>query len=678
MTGNFVSHYSTGKSASTRPTDQRYPCPRSNRSDLNSTRRVCLSSAITTVLLLLSLHGEAPGQATKYDFDRLGLEQGLPSLTVFAMVQDSRGFLWFGTTEGLCRYDGYNVKLYDRTPLFVQSSIFDDKQGSIWYTPSGEIHRLDMTSGKVTRYDVGRRPRAWRFLLDMLGDLWVNTNGEGLAKYNRSNDSFVRYTHQPGKNASLCNDTVRCMYEDSRKELWIGTSRGLERFNKQSGTFLHEDSLRSNAVRQIIEGSDSAMWIATDNGLCRLDRSSGSFTRYAALDRKSNNLSWVHEDKSKRLWVVESDLIGRLNRKTNRFEILKDPHQGVPLRPYMDCSGIFEDRGGTVWFAINRGLAIFGPRSDTCETIVANPRDPYGLPGPPEYMIEDDAGNLWIATRHRGVCMLDKNRMQFNHSGRLLSSGATVTSLPTASILEDSSGILWIGSTGELHRFDLTTGSTRHYVVPGIQVNAMLEPAQGVLWLGTGEGLYRFEPATEKLTRLPPPPSPPHTRPANDSYRTLLKDRSGHVWMGGSIGNGLLGMIDPSTGASASHFVDEDSSRFGYTSVPITSLLEDTHGELWFSKYGIGTFDRGRIRFFPSSFAAPGSLPNIRATSIRESSDGTLWIGTHAGLERFNRADSTFSYVGVEQGLRDTPIMDLLEDNNGFRAGKRQGGICGS
>src|SRR5512135_3246966 len=80
-------------------------------------------------LLYLGIHSNVRAQATKYSFDYVGLEQGLPSLSVFAMAQDSRGFLWFGTTGGLCRFDGYNVKIYDRTPLYLESAILDDHQG---------------------------------------------------------------------------------------------------------------------------------------------------------------------------------------------------------------------------------------------------------------------------------------------------------------------------------------------------------------------------------------------------------------------------------------------------------------------------------------------------------------------------------------------------------------------
>jgi signal transduction histidine kinase/ligand-binding sensor domain-containing protein len=632
-------------------------------------------------LLLLGVHPEVRPQATKYSFDRVGLEQGLPSLSVFAIAQDRRGFLWFGTTQGLCRYDGYNVKIFDRTPFYLRAVILDDHQGSLWYTPMGELHRLGMTSGRVRQYKVGNRPRCLGLYLDTSGDIWAGTFGGGLVRYDRSNDSTVIYSHQPGKAESLCNDTVWSVYEDSKKDLWVGTSRGLERFNRKTESFSHIDSLRSNPstwIQEDVEGSDRALWIATDNGLCRFDPSTGAFSRTSVLlGQKSAGVVWVHQDRHGNVWVVgDGDYIGWLDKRTHRIELLRDPNTGRQLAPSWQGGGILEDRKGTLWFAIDRGVAVVDGPSKRCEVIVANPADSHGLPGPPFYLLEDDACNIWIATLNSGACMLDRNRMQFQRTEKLGSGGAKLASAPVTSILEDSSGILWVGSPWEFRRLDLATGSAKRYNLRGVSALALLEVRAGTLWLGAYDGLYQLETATGKLTRLPPLSQPSHGRPVSDSYNELMKDRSGRIWTGGGIANGLLGVVDPSTGASERYFVDDDSAAFGMPSAPIAAIHEDRYGTLWFTKSKIGIFDRQskQARFFQIHPDTAGRSRKDGCGAICESRDGTLWFVVGAGLAQFNRRDSTFILVGVKEGLPETPILGLLEDDSGGREGAGQAG----
>ena len=177
--------------------------------------REARATLLPVLFLLFSLSAQTSGQIQKITFERLSTEEGLVSPTVYCMFQDSRGFMWFGTDEGLCRYDGIRFKVYDPIQCFAHSTLYEDRHGSLWIIAS-QIHRFDVTSGKIRRYHRGTGSRAlhylgemdfraWDILEDASGDIWIGTRDAGLARYLRATDSIVTYTHDPENAASLSN-----------------------------------------------------------------------------------------------------------------------------------------------------------------------------------------------------------------------------------------------------------------------------------------------------------------------------------------------------------------------------------------------------------------------------------------------------------------------------------------
>jgi len=199
------------------------------------------STFLPFLLLLFGLSAQTSGQIQNIAFERLSTEQGLVNSSVNCIFQDSRGFMWFGTLDGLCRYDGIRFAVFDSIGMGPESTIHEDRHGSLWIM-SGKVHRFNIISEKISRYNVGvvgTEFRAWAYLEDASGDIWIGTRGNGLARYLRANDSFVTYTHDPENAASLCNDTVYAICEDTKGELWIGSGNGLFKFFPSFNIFRH-------------------------------------------------------------------------------------------------------------------------------------------------------------------------------------------------------------------------------------------------------------------------------------------------------------------------------------------------------------------------------------------------------------------------------------------------------
>ncbi|MCP4231730.1 MAG: hypothetical protein GY771_16495, partial [bacterium] len=250
-----------------------------------------LRTTIFSVLLMLllshvgifRLKSSAPGKE-KITFENIGLEKGLSQISVNTIAQDSNGFMWFGTQDGLNKYDGYDFTVYKHDPL-DQNSLSDSHI---------------------------------RFLhADNKGTLWVGTYNSGLNKFDPETDTFTRYRHAPNDAHSLSHDEVSVIYRDGAGTLWVGTwGGGLERFNSETGRFKHyrripdnPDSLGADFVKVIYEDRTGTLWIGTHGGgLNKFDRTTGAFTRYVHdrtnPDGISNNyVTCIYETQAREMWI---------------------------------------------------------------------------------------------------------------------------------------------------------------------------------------------------------------------------------------------------------------------------------------------------------------------------------------------------------------------------------------
>ena len=198
-------------------------------------------------------------------FSTLTIADGLSQAAVNSIAQDQHGFMWFGTQEGLNRYDGYEFTTYYHDPAEPSSLSHD------W---------------------------VWTVFVDNAGHLWIGTDGGGLSRYEPDSNSFTHFRHNPADPTSLSHDRVRIIYEDQKGILWIGTDGGgLNRFNPVEGSFAHyrhdtqvKDSLSNDKVVAILEDQKGVMWIGTDGGgLSRFDRKSQKFIHFHHDPSRSNS-----------------------------------------------------------------------------------------------------------------------------------------------------------------------------------------------------------------------------------------------------------------------------------------------------------------------------------------------------------------------------------------------------
>ena len=544
-------------------------------------------------------------------FEHLSVKQGLSQADVNCILQDSKGFIWFGTQDGLNRYDGYGFRVFKHDPGDPNSldeswivSIGETPDGTLWIGTVGNprsLNRFDRLTETFSRVSLdsatlkGERISAVRpSYEDSFGEIWSGTLGNGLTRRNPRTGGIITYRHDPANPSSIADDRVYSVVGDHMGEIWLGTHEGLDRFDRNSGTFIHyvhdeknQGSLSDSWVWPILEDRRRVLWVGTvRGGLNRFDRASERFVRFR------------HE---------ESD-----------------------------------------------------PKSLSNDRL-------YSL-------YQDGSGLIWVGTAEHGVDRFNPELGAFSHYVHSPSNPASLINNDVVSAFVTRSGIPWIGTRGGLERLNRSTETFTHFThdvrdphsITDNTVECMAEDRSGFLWIGTfAGGLDRFDPHSGQFTHFRHDPSNPKSLSDNRVY-ALCDDRSGVLWAG-TYGGGL-NSFDRASGAFRC-YAHNDSIPGSLGAPGVFALCEDHEGVLWVGTFGGGMdrFDResGTFTHFRHLEADPGSLSDDVVACIHEDRAGTLWVGTAGGLNRLDRATRKFKRYTQKEGLPNDVIFGILEDDRG-------------
>jgi ligand-binding sensor domain-containing protein/signal transduction histidine kinase len=587
-------------------------------------------------------------------FTRITIEEGLSDQRVQAVLQDRAGFMWFGTNNGLNRYDGHTIVEYRNDPAIPHS-----------------------LSGNLIE----------AIYEDRSGTLWVGTRS-GLNAFDRGTERFTRYRHDPASPRSLSDNTVSAIHEDRSRALWLGTSSGLNRFDRATGEFTvyrhdpaNPKSLPHNNVRVIIEDRGGTLWVGTFGGLGRFDRTTGTFTTYRHDPANPRSLShdvvWdLIEDRAGTIWVgTDGGGLSRFDPATNEFTHFRhDP--GDPRSLGGDrIAHMWEDASGALWVTtFGSGLSVLDPARQTFRRYRHDSTDSASVSS--DYLdeiVSDRTGLIWFGTHGSGVNVHDPRRSPFTIYRHDPEAAAGLASNHVWAVSEDTSGNLWLGTQDSgLERLDRRSGRVVHYPPDpknpqglGYAWVAALEPdPKGWLWVGTyGGGLYRFDPGRERFAAYRHDPANPRSL-SHDAITDLHRDRAGSLWVG--TRGGGLNRFDPATGAFTVYRYDP-SNPAGLSSDWVWAIAEDAGGSLW-----IGTLGGGLNRLDPATGRvtryrhAPGDMTSLSDDSIwtlHVDRSDVLWVGTFGGgLDRFDRARGAFTHYRERDGLSSDRVVAILED----------------
>jgi ligand-binding sensor domain-containing protein len=601
------------------------------------------------VLPLLAIFFPVPSplnaQVQDLKFEHFSIEDGLSHSKVNSIFQDDRGFLWFGTNDGLNKFDGYEFTVYRWKPN----------------EPAG-------LSAQLVR----------AVFQDHRGTLWIGTEGGGVNVFDRASESFFHYTSDSTSEIRISSQDVNSIIEDRRGNLWLGTSNGLDLFdlqNKKVTNYIppHLDHApaRAKIVNVVYEDKQNNLWVGTLNsGLWLFDRDGKSFTSYRHDPRDPKSLGdddvrSIHEDAQGNLWVGTTfgglNLFDRRKKTFRRFFLEKNDPEGATIR------AIIDDGAGRLWVGTRFGLYKVDAKTFRFVDYQHDPNNPYSLShNSVQCIFKDAKGDLWVGTRD-GLNFINTHKSSFMHFQAKTHDRRFLNNKVVYAILEDQRGNLWFGTEeGGLNCLDRKSGLLTYYLHDGdnphsLSVNnikALREDRDGNLWIGTFQGgLNFFERRTQRFFHYQHRPEDSRSL-AGNGVMSLLLDDEGTLWVG-TLENGL-DIFDKRHGRFT-HFFEAIGAP-GYRM--ICSLMQDRQGRIWIgsNRGRLGCWDKKKKEF--KHYQLP--LNNIITIEIRpivEDETGNLWIGTTGGgLFFFDRNKETFTSFTIQHGLPSNIIYGILQD----------------
>jgi ligand-binding sensor domain-containing protein/serine phosphatase RsbU (regulator of sigma subunit) len=635
---------------------------------------------------------EANSQRNALKFERLSISQGLSQSSVYSILQDNVGFLWFGTAEGLNRYDGNKFTIYTYNALdstSISSSwitcIFEDKFHNLWLgTSNGGLNRYDRNSEKFQYYKNNKSNQNTlsnndvnAIQEDFDGLLWIGTNN-GLNKFDPIKGSFTRFYNDTSKMLSLPNNTINTLLVTKNNELWIGTNKGLVRYKKDykgNEVFLtYRSNLKDTnslsneiiySIKEDFENPNNYLWIATSNGLNKFDKQNEHVQRYLVDPDKpssicNNNIKTLTFNASGDLWIGTDDGLCRLtysNKPKGKFISYKySPTDAFSLSKNIILN-VFVDREDIVWVG-TKGGGINKTLKTKFIHYKNDPNNPNSLKNNSVWSIfKDHSGFIWAGTEN-GLDRMNPQTEQFVHY-TLAPPGANIGEYIVYAIHEDKNNTIWIG-TGKSGLFKLNPESGKLINYRNIADNpnslsnnyikSITSDKAGFIWLATrGGGLNRFDPKTETFMRFTY--NPENTNGINHNrLNSILVDKEGFIWIGTSGGG--LNKFDPEKKIFSVYKYDPKDST-SLSDIYVMSMCEDKKGNLWVGTYdgGLNYFDRQTG--ISSHYTKDDGLPNNVIYGIQLDENENIWGSTNKGLFMLNKATQQIQTFDINSGLQD-------------------------
>lgn len=604
-------------------------------------------------MLGAALHGFPQNQSV-FTFDVITsenpiLQKGLSANTVYSILQDSYGYMWFGTWDGLNKYDGYTFTTYNR------------KNGLSNETINAIIETTD-------------------------GDIWFGTDN-GLNCLKRHDEKVEVYLHDPSDSSTLSSNKINSLYQDVPGRILVGTSQGFNVFNMSShhvqrylSSGYGSRNSRSNQINQILQSSDGFYWTATNFGLVEYDPKSRQSIRHLNRPEDENSLSdskvhVVYEDKYGNIWAGTENGLSLLDRKKQKFTVFRYDFSDPSSLSGNVVVSIFEDSSENFWVGTDGGgLNIFNPGDSSFTRLPDGLHLKTGLSNNRVYdIVEDSQGNVWFGT-FNGVGIWDKFKPRFNLYTSNPNDPEALNNTFVWAFLEYHPHIFWIGTDKGINVFNSNTGNfsslssffSAENKLSSERVRTLLKDSYGNVWIGTRDaGLNKLETKTGKVRSFQP--SIQYHNSICDNYiLDLYQNKKGLIWVGTNNG---LNTIDPLT-HEIKVFQHNPNDPRSISGNAVFDFLEDHEGNFWLATLnGLNLYhpETNDFSSFKNVWHDKNKVTTDRLFCLYEDRDKDFWIGTRGGgLELFDRKTHTFKSWGVEDGMPNNVVYEILEDENGY------------
>lgn len=600
---------------------------------------------ISWMLLVLAGVGGMEAQTLPYADMPLTIDQGLSSNKITTLFQDSRGYLWIGTEDGLNRYDGYQMEVFRHNP----------------------IDSLSITDNFITAIQEADN-----------GDLWVGTRNGGLNLWHRRDHCFSLWRpllSTPDVSAADLSE-ISGLLRMGGTELWVKTPSHLirvETVSQKVAGYGHYNNVfkNSRAVRYpLLAGIDSAsVWVGTKDGLNRFDIAGRTFKRFADMGfNRQGGLSSVND----LMWIDKE----RLMVGTSSGALMFNYHSGVtqrvpaflPDRDLERVNAFLQTSDKQIWLATGKGVALLDSDLRSYRPAIRLYYNGDEVIDEVTSLLEDRNGIIWIGTRKNGVFKFDRKPRKFSS---LTPRDPIITHLESynfTSIMVDEKDKMWLGTDGKgMYVIDKITEKVTHYALDPERfksgrdvVSAIFRDSRGYVWIGVSGGIYRYDPYLDDIEEFDYAGDMKYARLLRDNQvRAIVEDEIGNIWFGTRFG------LYRYSGTTLESFFTEPGQAASLIDDEINALMIDREGWLWIgTRKGVSVYKTSKDQFWAlrNSDAGEKILSNDYVLSLAEGEGGEIWIGTRSGLTCYRKATGETSIYSVANGLLNDVINSVVED----------------
>ncbi len=619
------------------------------------------------------------------EFEKLSLEKGVPLNLTYCMIQDRKGFLWFGTMYGLVKYDGREYTVYKNDPDDSTSisfddiiSLYEDKDGNIWVgTWGGGLNKLNPLTGNFKRYLYNPENKngindniIWSITQDNSGNIWLGTQTGGLNKLNFNNNIFTHYNVN-NSDSSQKDNSVRVVYKDTKGNVWAGTNYGLAKYlpGKDNLEFYkHEtenkNSLSSNAVTSIYEDKNGNLWIGTLNGINKFDREK----TFSLIDLNSgkqiingNVINSIYAGHKNNLWIGTQAGLVKYNPSDNTIQRYTHDSENLSSLSGNFILNVLEDKSGVIWVnAYQTGINKLINRDKIFQPFLYNPANKAGLNKNSVFSFKEDSnGNIWLGTLSGLKKYNPVNNVIMDYSLKSNSDKKNIKNL-THSLEIDNQNNLWLGTNGGLLKFDLTKDKysplpkeiANNPDLSENKITSILFNGKEKLWIGTYQsGLFLYNLNDKTLEHFSNKNSDFNSH-QTDFILTIYKDRSDQIWIGTYGGLLKYNNSDNKFTAYVNNLNDPKSLSNNY----VYCIYQDNKQNLWVgTSNGLNLYNKNENNF--KHYFEKDGLPNNIISGIIENDKDIFWLSTLKGISKFNFADKTFRNFTESEGLQSNQFL---------------------
>lgn len=594
-------------------------------------------------------------------FENLDTGEGISSSTCLEIFKDSEGFMWFGTIDGLNRYDGYNFEIY-RPILHDSTSISNNRISSI--------------------------------VEDSKGFLWIGTSN-GLNYFDKKQEKFHRISlHNKSSNlidqGEIVNDLF---YDETTQVLWVATKNGVVRLNladqlissKENLNLSHyvnlqnnSNSIDNNDVTSIIKDKEGNIWVVTEgNYLNKYNSEKDNFSRVIIDIPNTYDFNHIPKsvlvDKDGDFWIGNNlSMLVFWDRKKNVFNKI------VPVKNDIQIFHIYQDSKGIIWIATDGdGIYLYDKKKGLLQHIVHSPLNNFSLPNnQPSKIMEDEDGIFWIATYNRGISKLVLSKSSFGHyfyeSNNLKGLSAKISQ----SVLQDSKGRIWIGTDGGgLNLFDEKSNSFTHYIANPNNKNAigsnkivyLLESFDGSIWVCTWDGgLSKFNPNSKTAEQFKYEPNNPYSIGQNTVW-CAIEDSEKRLWLGTQSEG--LNLFDYKTERFYKFKSIQGRSNNLLSNLVFSIYIDSKNRLLIGTSLGLSVVELDKLSgHIPNTIEfkelQEKPIQGTRVNYITEDHLGNIWLGTDIAMHHLDSDLKLIKSYSTKDGLPNNLILGIEENNN--------------